>query len=51
MSSLEEQFHIMRQQIVALQAQIQDAPNMPMQSADDTATLPLHSMGTRPHYD
>ncbi|KAG1435687.1 hypothetical protein G6F56_013874 [Rhizopus delemar] len=51
MSSLEEQFHIMQQQIVALQAQIQGAPNMPMQSADDTATLPLHSMGTRPHYD
>ncbi|CEP08765.1 hypothetical protein [Parasitella parasitica] len=49
--SLEEQLHIMQQQIVALQAQLQGATNMPMQSADDTATLPLHSMGTRPHYD
>ncbi|KAI8640829.1 hypothetical protein BD408DRAFT_433838 [Parasitella parasitica] len=51
MSSLEEQLQVMQQQIVTFQAQLQGTTNMPMQSADDTATLPLHSMGDRPHYD
>jgi hypothetical protein len=46
---MEEQFHMMQQQIVALQEQLNGA-STPMQSADDTATLPLHSMGVRPHY-
>ncbi|CEP18602.1 hypothetical protein [Parasitella parasitica] len=31
----------MQQQIIALQAQLQGATDTPMQSADDTATLPL----------
>jgi hypothetical protein len=47
---MEEQFHMMQQQIAALQEQLNGA-STPMQSADDTATLPLHSMGVRPHYD
>lgn len=51
MSSMEEQFHMMQQQIAALQEQINGATTTHMQSADDTAPLPLHSMGTRPHYD
>ncbi|CEP13938.1 hypothetical protein [Parasitella parasitica] len=52
MFSLEEQLHMMQQQIVALQDQLRGATtHTPMQSADDTATLALHSMGTRPHYD
>ncbi|CEP08890.1 hypothetical protein [Parasitella parasitica] len=52
MSSLEEQLHMMQQQITALQEQLHNAPLTPMQSADGTATtLPLRSMGTRPHYD
>ncbi|EIE88314.1 hypothetical protein RO3G_13025 [Rhizopus delemar RA 99-880] len=51
MSSMEEQFHMIQQQIAALQEQINGATTTPMQSADDTAPLPLHSMGTRPHYD
>ncbi|KAG1367337.1 hypothetical protein G6F61_012999 [Rhizopus arrhizus] len=50
MSSIEEQFHMMQQQIAALQEQLNGA-STPMQSADDTAPMPLHSMGTRPHYD
>ncbi|KAG1093521.1 hypothetical protein G6F42_018945 [Rhizopus arrhizus] len=51
MSSMEEQFHMMQQQIAALQEQLDGATTTPMQSADDTASLPLHSMGTRPRYD
>ncbi|EPB83023.1 hypothetical protein HMPREF1544_10206 [Mucor circinelloides 1006PhL] len=51
MSSMEEQFHMMQQQITALQEQLNGATTTPMQSADDTASLPLHSMGTRPRYD
>ena len=50
MSSIEEQFHMMQQQIAVLQEQLNGA-STPMQSADDTAPMPLHSMGTRPHYD
>ncbi|KAG2203205.1 hypothetical protein INT46_008989 [Mucor plumbeus] len=37
MSSMEEQLHMMQQQITI--------------SADNTATLSLHAMGARPHYD
>ncbi|CEP13092.1 hypothetical protein [Parasitella parasitica] len=45
MSSLEEQLHMMQQQITALQEQLHNAPLTPMQSADGTATnLPLHSL-------
>lgn len=52
MSSLEEQFTVMQQQLAAIQAQLNGATNpTPMQSADDTATPSLHSFGTRPHYD
>ncbi|KAG1451707.1 hypothetical protein G6F46_009043 [Rhizopus delemar] len=51
MSSMEEQFHMMQQQVAVLQEQLNGATTTPMQSADDTAPLPLHSMGTRPHYD
>ncbi|EIE90041.1 hypothetical protein RO3G_14752 [Rhizopus delemar RA 99-880] len=50
MSSIEEQFHMMQQQIAALQEQPNGA-STPMKSADNTAPIPLHSMGTRPHYD
>jgi hypothetical protein len=49
MSSIEEQFHMMQQQIAALQEQLNGASTM--QSANDTAPMPLHSMSTRPHYD
>lgn len=48
---MEEQFLLMQQQLAALQAQLNIGSPTPMQSADDTATLPLHSMGTRPRYD
>ena len=48
---MEEQFHLMQQQLAALQTQLNTGSPTPMQSADDTATLPLHSMGTRPRYD
>lgn len=49
---LEEQLHMMQPQIAALQEQLHNATTTPMQPADDTANpLPLHSMGTRPHYD
>ncbi|EPB82719.1 hypothetical protein HMPREF1544_10565 [Mucor circinelloides 1006PhL] len=54
MSSLEQQLSAMQQQIAALQAQLVEVVNTssPMQSADDdTAPPPLHSFGTRPHYD
>ncbi|RCH82862.1 hypothetical protein CU098_000277, partial [Rhizopus stolonifer] len=51
MSSIEQQFQLMQQQIAALQEQLNNTNLAPMQSADDTATRPLHSMGTRPHYD
>lgn len=53
MSSLEQQLSAMQQQIAALQAQLAEVANTssPMQSADDTAPSPLHSFGTRPHYD
>lgn len=50
MSSIEKQFHLMQQQLAALQEQFNCATSS-MQSADDTDPLPLHSMGTRPHYD
>ncbi|KAG1318510.1 hypothetical protein G6F62_012319 [Rhizopus arrhizus] len=43
MSSIEEQFHMMQQQIAALQEQLNGA-STPMQSAADTAPMPLHSM-------
>jgi hypothetical protein len=49
MSSMEEQFHMMQQQIIALQEQLNGA-STPMESADDTAILPLHSVGVRPQY-
>ncbi|KAG0933930.1 hypothetical protein G6F57_006024 [Rhizopus arrhizus] len=42
MSSIEEQFHMMQQQIAALQEQLNGASTM--QSANDTAPMPLHSM-------
>ncbi|KAI8327858.1 hypothetical protein BC941DRAFT_457997 [Chlamydoabsidia padenii] len=51
MSSIDQQFQLMQQQIAALQEQLNNTNLAPMQSADDTATQPLHSMGTRPHYD
>lgn len=52
MSSLESQLHMMQQQIATLQEQLHNATTTPMQSADDAATTsPLHSLGTRPHYD
>ncbi|CEP07631.1 hypothetical protein, partial, partial [Parasitella parasitica] len=52
MSSLEEQFSLMQQQLAAIQAQLGNASSAtPMQSAEDTAPTPLHSFGTRPHYD
>lgn len=50
MSSLEEQF-ILMQQLASLQTQINGTASTSMQSADDTAIQPLHSLGTRPHYD
>ncbi|KAG0910302.1 hypothetical protein G6F33_008018 [Rhizopus arrhizus] len=50
MATIQEQLELMQQQITALQAQINDVNVTPMQSADDTAS-PLHSFGTRPHYD
>ncbi|KAG1155628.1 hypothetical protein G6F36_014374 [Rhizopus arrhizus] len=40
----------MQQQIAALQEQLNGA-STPMRSENDTAPMPLHSMGTRPHYD
>ncbi|KAI8064876.1 hypothetical protein BDF21DRAFT_427318 [Thamnidium elegans] len=51
MSSVEEQLHIMQQQLAALQEQLHSGTPTPMQSAEDTATSPLHAMGARPHYD
>ena len=49
---MEEQLHMIQQQITTLQAQLNSSTPTPMQSADDTATLPLlHTMGARPHYD
>jgi hypothetical protein len=48
---MEEQLHLMQQQIAALQAERNSDATTSMQSADDTAILPLHSMGARPHYD
>ncbi|CEP17714.1 hypothetical protein [Parasitella parasitica] len=66
MSTIEEQFLALQQQFASLQAQLQTASgptHTPMQSADDTAMPtpmqseentampPLHSFGTRPHYD
>ncbi|CEP18222.1 hypothetical protein [Parasitella parasitica] len=64
MSTLEEQVFALQQQLASLQAQIQTASGpTPMQSVDDTARPtpmqqgenaampPLHSFGTRPHYD
>ena len=51
MSSVEEQLHMLQQQIATLQEQLNSGSPTPMQSADDTATLPLHTMGARPHYD
>lgn len=48
---MEEQLHMMQQQIATLQEQLNSGTPTPMQSADDTATLPLHAMGTGPHYD
>jgi hypothetical protein len=51
MSSVEEQLHMMQQQIVTLQEQLNSGTPTLMQSADDAATLPLHAMGARPHYD
>lgn len=51
MSSVEEQLQIMQQQLAALQEQLHSGTPTPMQSADDTATSPLHAMGARPHYD
>ena len=51
MSSIEEQFQLMQKQLAALQAQINGSTPTPMQSADDTASQLLHSLGTRPHYD
>ena len=51
MSSLEEQLDLMQQQIHALQAQLDANKASHKQSVDDTANKPIHSMGTRPHYD
>ena len=51
MSLMEEQFYLLQQQIAALQAERNSDATTPMQSADDTATLPLHSIGARPHYE
>jgi hypothetical protein len=48
---MEEQLHMMQQQIATLQEQLNSSNPAPMQSADDTATLPLHAMSARPHYD
>ncbi|CAO3620218.1 unnamed protein product [Mucor fragilis] len=62
---LEEQLLSLQQQFASLQAQLQQAAAVPtpvqsaedtamptpMQSEDNTAMPPLHSFGTRPHYD
>lgn len=41
MSSIEEQFHMMQQQIAAIQEQLNGA-STPMRSENDTAPMPLH---------
>ncbi|KAK4514797.1 uncharacterized protein ATC70_002402 [Mucor velutinosus] len=64
MSTIEEQLLALQQQFATLQAQLQAAsmPNpvqsaedtampTPMQSEESTAIPPLHSFGTRPHYE
>ena len=51
MPSMEEQLHMLQQQIATLQEQLNSGTPTPMQSADATATLPLHAMSARPHYD
>lgn len=48
---MEEQLHMMQQQLATLQEQLNSGTLTPMQSADNTAILPLHAMGARPHYD
>ncbi|KAG0758604.1 hypothetical protein G6F25_006029 [Rhizopus arrhizus] len=55
MSSLEDQVQTLQQQLAALQQQLNNNTS-PMDSISSTSqlaedTAPLHSVGTRPHYD